>query len=38
MTSKKIFFLIASLLLSIVLSIALIKRDELVYLFPAKEP
>nr|WP_251422482.1 MULTISPECIES: DUF6273 domain-containing protein [Lactococcus] len=38
MTSKKIFLLIASLLLSIVLSIVLIKREELVYLFPAKDP
>ncbi|WP_251712092.1 DUF6273 domain-containing protein [Lactococcus ileimucosae] len=38
MTSKKIFFLIASLLLSLVLSIVLIKREELVYLLPVKEP
>ncbi|MEY8459190.1 DUF6273 domain-containing protein [Lactococcus ileimucosae] len=38
MTSKKIFFLIASLILSIVLSIVLIKREELVYLLPVKEP
>ncbi|WP_251712091.1 DUF6273 domain-containing protein [Lactococcus ileimucosae] len=38
MTSKKIFFLIASLFLTIILSIVLIKRDELVYLLPVKEP
>ncbi|WP_251422470.1 DUF6273 domain-containing protein [Lactococcus muris] len=37
-TGKKIFFLIASLLISIVLSIVLIKREELVYLLPVKEP
>ena len=38
MTNKKLFLLIASLLLSIILSIVLIKREELVYLFPAKAP
>lgn len=38
MTSKKIFFLITSLFLSLVLSIALIKREELVYLLPVKDP
>ncbi|MCH1712897.1 MULTISPECIES: DUF6273 domain-containing protein [Lactococcus] len=38
MTSKKNFFLITSLFLSLVLSIALIKREELVYLLPVKDP
>ncbi|BAV02921.1 DUF6273 domain-containing protein [Lactococcus formosensis] len=38
MTNKKLFLIIASLLLSIILSIVLIKREELVYLFPAKAP
>ena len=38
MTNKKLFLLIASLFLTIVLSIVLIKREELVYLLPAKEP
>ena len=37
MTNKKLFLLIASLFLTIVLSIVLIKREELVYLLPPKE-
>nr|WP_285016642.1 DUF6273 domain-containing protein [Lactococcus garvieae] len=36
--SKKIFLLIISLLFSVILLVLLIKRDELVYLLPAKEP